>query len=213
MRYIKIFLRALVCLAAISGFTQLSAQESPKINEVKIEFEGFQSVSEEFVFSNVQLRSGMTYNTALVDQSIRTLYGTGHFEFVEVRAENAADGSIDVIFEVIPKYQIERIVYTGNEEYKDNRLASKGELKSGGPLDEYEVSEAADKITAYYVKKGYPDVIVDYRIERDETTGYAAVFFDVDEGNSVKIKKVTFEGSANFKEKELRKVLETKKTN
>ncbi len=214
MRIIKTFLRAAICFAALTHLTILSAQDSqeyPKVNEVRVEFDGFKSVSEEFVFSNVQLRSGMNYNTALVDQSIRTLYGTGHFEFVEVKVENSDDGSVNVVFEVIPKYTIERITYSGNEKYKEGRLSSKGELEAGVPLDEYQVSEAADKIKAYYVKKGYPDVIVDYRIQRDEETGYAVVLFDIDEGTNVKIKGLNFEGNVALEDKELAKVLETQK--
>ena len=212
MRFIKTFLRAVICFAAITNLAILSAQDSqeyPKVNEVRVEFDGFKSVSEEFVFSNVQLRSGMNYNTALVDQSIRTLYGTGHFEFVEVKVESSDDGSVDVVFEVIPKYTIERITYSGNKKYKEGRLSSKGELEAGVPLDEYQVSEAAEKIQAYYVKKGFPDVTVDYRIQRDEDTGYAVVLFDIDEGTNVKIKGLNFEGNTAIESKKLSKVLET----
>ncbi len=214
MRFFKTLYCAVVSFVVVSNLTSLSAQDSneyPKVNEVRVEFDGFKSVSEEFVFSNVQLRSGMNYNTALVDQSIRTLYGTGYFEFVEVQVENSEDGSVDVIFEVIPKYTIERITYSGNQKYKDGRLSSKGELEAGVPLDEYQVSEAAEKIEAYYVKKGFPDVTVDYRIQRDEATGYAVVLFDIDEGSNVKIKGLHFEGNVAVEDKQLTKVLETQK--
>ena len=212
MLFIKTFLCAAIYCTAFFSFTSLTAQEYPKVNEVRVEFDGFKSVSEEFVFSNVQLRRGMNYNTALVYQSIRTLYGTGHFEFVEVKVENSDDGSVDVIFEVIPKYTIERITYSGNQKYKEGRLSSKAELEAGVPLDEYQVSEAADKVEAYYVKKGYPDVTVDYRIQRNEATGYAVVLFDIDEGSNVKIKGLLFEGNSVIEDKELAEVLETQQT-
>jgi outer membrane protein insertion porin family len=217
MRFIKTLLCAATGFAAILAATALSAQQTketyPKINEVRIEFDGFKAVSEQFVFSNIQLRSGMNYNSALVDQSIRTLYGTGRFEFVEVRVDNAEDDAIDVIFEVISKYTIERITYSGNDSYSDSRLASKGELEAGVSLDEYEVSVAADKIQTYYVEKGYPDVVVDYRIQRDEDTGYATIVFDVDEGNNVKITDIRFNGNEAFSDRKLRKALETKQSN
>ncbi len=217
MRFIKTLLCAATGFAAILAATALSAQQTketyPKINEVRIEFDGFKAVSEQFVFSNIQLRSGMNYNSALVDQSIRTLYGTGRFEFVEVRVDNAEDDAIDVIFEVISKYTIERITYSGNDSYSDSRLASKGELEAGVSLDEYEVSVAADKIQTYYVEKGYPDVIVEDRIQRDEDTGYATIVFDVDEGNNVKITDIRFNGNEAFSDRKLRKALETKQSN
>lgn len=215
MKCLKIILFTALSYAAIGAATLLSAQDVqdyPQVNEVRVEFDGFQSVSEEFVSSNIQLRAGMNYNTALIDQSIRTLYGTGHFEFVEVKLENVEDGSVNVIFAVIPKYTIERIIYSGNQTYKEGRLSSKAELETGVPLDEYVVNEAAENIQAYYVKKGYPDATVDYRIQRDESTGRAVIIFDIDEGHKVKIKGLFFEGNSALQDKQLAKVLETQST-
>ena len=71
-------------------------------------------------------------------------------------------------------------MYSGNQTYKEGRLSSKAELEAGVPLDEYVVNEAAENIQAYYVKKGYPDATVDYRIQRDESTGRAVLIFDID---------------------------------
>ena len=216
MRFLKTLLCAATGFAAMFTVTALSAQDSketyPKINEVVIEFDGFKSVSEQFVFSNIQLRPGMNYNSVLVDQSIRTLYGTGRFEFVEVRVDKAEGDSVDVVFEVIPKYTIDRIGYSGNDSYADSRLASKGELETNVSLDEYAVSLAADKIQVYYVKKGYPDVVVDYRIQRHEETGFATVVFEIDEGKQVKITDIVFDGNEAFSGRKLRKALETKKS-
>ena len=193
---------------AISTAQEQTA-EFPLVNTIDYRFSGFRSVSDEFITSNIQLREGMNYNPSLVDQSIRVLYGTGYFEFVEVDVANADDGKVDVTFSFISKYSIQSIRYVGNEKYNDRRLASKAEIESSGPLDEYEVSVAVDKIQAYYVEKGYPDVSVDYRIDRDKETGLATVYFDIDEGGKVRINTIRFEGNENFKDKKLRKALET----
>ena len=216
MRFPKIFLCAVVCLEALLCLPILSAQNnqtSPVVAEVRIEFDGFQSVSKELALSNIQLRAGMDYNAALVDQSIRTLYSTGLFEFVEVRVEDAEDNSVNVIFEVMPKYTIEQIIFKGIRKYSKDRLMDEGELEAGIILDEYQISEAASKIKAYYVKKGYTDATVDYRIQRDRVTGKAVVIFDINEGNNVRIKGLSFEGNEVFKDGKLAKVFETKKRN
>ena len=185
------------------------AETYPVINRIIPEFEGFRSVSDQYIFGNVQLRPGMNYNPALLDQSIRALYGTGYFEFVEVRVDKAPNETIDVVFELVSKYTIERIRFLGNEKYSDSRLASKAEIESGTPLDEYLVSVGADNIAAYYVEKGFPDVEVDYRIQRDQQTGYAVVSYDVDEGGKVRIDEIYFEGNEAFTDKKLLKQLET----
>ena len=216
MRFSKIFLCAVVYFEALLSFQVLSAQNNqaqPVVAEVRIEFDGFQSVSNELALSNIQLRAGMDYNAALVDQSIRTLYGTGLFEFVEVRVEDAEDDSVNVIFKVIPKYTVEQIIFEGNRKYRKNLLIDKGKLQTGVPLDEYQISEAASAIKAFYVKKGYTDVTVDYRIQRNKETGKTVILFDIDEGDKVRIKGLFFEGNKAFKDENLAKVFETKKWN
>lgn len=222
MRFLNILFRTLAfsfCLLACTGaVAQEEADgEYPEIRRIIPEFENFRAVSDEFVLGNIQLQPGMDYNPALIDQSIRALYSSGYFEFVEVRVENTSDDAVDVYFELQSKYKIERIRFNGNENFSDNRLARKAEvaedktLESGDPLDEYTISLAADAIEAYYVKKGYPDVAVDYRISRDPETGYAVVDIDIEEGGDLRIKDIRFEGNEVFKDKKLRKQLETKK--
>lgn len=188
-----------------------SEKSYPEINRVIPAFEGFRAVSDQYILGNIQLRPGMDYNPTLVDQSIRALYGTGQFEFVEVRVEPADEDQVDVYFDFVSKYSIERIRFVGNRAYSVSRLASKIDLEGGDPLDEYEVSLGADAIAEYYVKKGFPDVEVDYRIQRDDQTGYAVVNYDINEGGKVRIEAIEFEGNQVFSDKQLQGELETKK--
>lgn len=218
MRFLNSLIRPLFCLYCVLGGAFLSAQQEapqsyPVIEEITLEFDGFQSVSDEYVFNHIQLREGMNYNPALVDQSIRSLYNTNYFEFVELVVNDADNGAIDVVIKLVPKYTIGKIVYNGNDTYKESRIASKAELEVGSSLDEYEVNEAAERIETYYIEKGYADAAVDYRISRDRDTGYATVFFDIEESTKVKITKIFFEGNEAFKDKKLRKILQTKKSN
>jgi len=200
-------------VTTVSGQDRNAEQSYPVVNEIVTEFRGFRSVSDQYVLGNVQLRPGMNYNPAMVDQSIRMLYRTGQFEFVEVRVEPVDDDKVNVIYELVSKYTIQRIRFLGNDHYDDARLVSKAELETGLPLDEYLVSLGAEKIAEYYVEKGYPDVEVDYRIERDEDSGDATVSYDIVEGGQVRIKEIIFEGNEAFTDKQLRKQLETKENN
>ena len=215
MRILQTLSFSAVSLLAAALPTQFTfAQEAetyPIINRIIIEFDGFRSTSDQYVLGNVQLRPGMNYNPALLDQSIRALYSTGYFEFVEARVDKVQDQTIDLVFELVSKYTIERIRFLGNDRYTDSRLATKAEVETGSSLDEYLVSVGADNIAAYYIEKGFPDVEVDYRIERDEQTGYAVVSYDIDEGGKVRIDEIFFEGNEAFSDKKLLKQLETNK--
>jgi outer membrane protein insertion porin family len=215
MRLISSLSFAALSLISAAPLLQISAQTVreafPLVHSIQTKFEGFRAASDQFIFSNIQLRAGMTYNPALIDQSIRALYETGQFEFVEVDVLDAADRQLDVIFKFVSKYKIEQIRFSGSESYSADRLSSKAELETGLPLDEYAVSVAADKIAAYYVEKGYPDAAVDYRIQRDADLGLATVTFDVVEGTKIRIEIIRFSGNESFSNGKLRKLLETKK--
>ncbi|MEC8614011.1 MAG: outer membrane protein assembly factor BamA [Verrucomicrobiota bacterium] len=215
MRILQALSFSTVTLLTIGLPTQFTfakeAQSYPLINRIITEFDGFRSTSDQYIMGNVQLRPGMNYNPALLDQSIRALYNTGYFEFVEARVDKAQDQTIDVVFKLVSKYTIERIRFFGNDKYTDSRLASKAEVETGSSLDEYLVSLGADNIAAYYVEKGFPDVEVDYRIQRDEQTGYAVVSYDIDEGSKVRVDEILFEGNLAFTNKKLLKQLETSK--
>jgi outer membrane protein insertion porin family len=197
-----------ICLPTQFTYAQ-EAETYPIINRIITEFDGFRSTSDQYVMGNVQLRPGMNYNPALLDQSIRALYSTGYFELVEARVDKAQNQTIDVVFELVSKFTIERISFLGNDKYNDSRLASKAEVEAGKSLDEYLVSVGGDNIAAYYVEKGFPDVEVDYRIQRDEQTGYAVVIYDIVEGGKVRIDEILFEGNKAFSNKKLLKQLET----
>ena len=215
MRILQILSFSAVSFLAMGLPTQFTfAQEAetyPLINRIITEFDGFRSTSDQYVLGNVQLSPGMNYNPALLDQSIRALYSTGYFEFVEARVDKAQDQTIDVVFELVSKYTIERIRFLGNDKYTDSRLASKAEVETGSSLDEYLVSVGADDIAAYYIEEGFPDVEADYRIQRDEQTAYAVVNYDIDEGGKFRIDEIFFEGNETFTDKKLLKQLETNK--
>ena len=113
MRIIQTLIFTVASVLAIGLPTQSTfaqeVEDYPVINRIVSEFAGFRSVSDQYINGNIQLRPGMDYNPALLDQSIRALYTTGYFEFVEVRVEKAQNETIDVIFELVSKYTIERI--------------------------------------------------------------------------------------------------------
>lgn len=207
------FVLSFAFLAGFSVQAQESVSRGAEIAAVELEFDSFQPVSDEYVTGFIQLREGMELDTALIDQSIRALYGTGYFENIKVDVEEAQGGKVKIRFLLDPKYTIGQILFEGNQGLSDRRLSNKAELETRTSLDEYEVKEAADRLTEYYVDKGYADAEVEYRIERDKSTGYATVTFVVVEQGKVQITKIEFEGNTAFKDDKLRKVLKTKKKN
>ncbi len=188
---------------------QLQDQEPPVIEEIQIKFLQIKNISEEAVMAHVLLRPGQEYDQALVERSIRSLYQTGRFDFVEATTEEVPNNRVNLIFSIQNKYRLIEIRIEGNEEYTDSRLRDLTEMRPGFALDERLISADRDAIFEHYQKKGYSQAIVEYDIERNPETGYGTVTFRIDEGERLRIDEIDFIGNEAISGGDLRGIMET----
>lgn len=211
-------------LALVAGESHGWAQAQPpaqpgqptpvlyKVGTITVKFVGTASINEQVVRANMQVREGGDLDDSMIDRDIRSLYRTGLFEFVEVRrGDVGADRTVDLVFEVTPKYRISTIKYDGNVKVKTRSLEKEVKSKRSLSLDERQIKDDAEKIREYYQKAGYNQSQITYVIDRDRVTGFGAVTFKIKEGNKVKIQEIRFTGNDHVKARTLRKEMETKK--
>ncbi len=215
MRLNKSYLLLVFLLTSFTGglIAQPHKTKLPLVNEIEVVFKGARKVSDQYIKNNLSIKKGMVYNQGLIDQSIRSLYKTGLFEFIEIDINTNADDSVKVTFLVRPKYELEKIHFTGNKKLKSTKLLNKIESVEGETLDEYKLKKDTDAIKEFYLEKGYSSIDVSYEITRFPENGKADVTFDVDEGKKITIKKVKLVGNYSVKSRKLLKSIETKKHN
>lgn len=188
-----------------------SAASSLKVGALEVKFIGAANISEDVVRANMQVREGIDLDDTLIDQDIRSLYRTGLFEFIEVKRDVRPDRTVNLVFEVTPKFRVLRVSYDGNVKVKTRRLEKEVKTKANTPLDERQVKEDVTKIREYYQKSGYNQIKVGYTIERNRSTGFGEVIFKIEEGVKVRISRVNFVGNEHVKAGKLRKAIETRK--
>lgn len=194
------------------GASRLSAQPSqPVVGDIEIEFVDIRNVSDEAILARLQIREGGAFDQNLVDRSIRSLYATRLFDFIEARTENIPGGQVRVIFTVQARYRIGGIKIEGNEAISSRRLRREMDSRVGQSLDERRIRRDADKILELYREKGYTEARIDYRLDRDAEKAQGIVTILVNEGLKLKIKDVEFVGNTAFKERKLRSQMETRK--
>lgn len=198
------------------GPSFLSGQQTAEgatIGNLEIEFIGVQNVNVEVLRANMQVRSGMVYSEAIVDDSLRALYSTGLFEYIDVKRTQISDGKLDLIFRVKSKYRVLAVYYDGNYRVKERRLKKEISTRANGSLNERLVKVDSQTLFEFYQKKGYTQVKVDYSIDRDPETGFGEVTFNIDEGPKVKVSKITFQGNVLEKNRRLVKQMKTRPWN
>src|ERR1017187_10446532 len=107
--------------------------------------------------------------------------------------------------------RITEIKFEGNKKLNDSKLKKKITFKVGEALDEQKVFTDVQEMKKLYEKNGLADTTVKYVLNIEELTGHGIVTFHIEETPKVKIESVAILGATNFKQKELRKELKTKK--
>jgi outer membrane protein insertion porin family len=185
--------------------------DQPIVGEIGIEFTDFRNVSDEAILARVQIREGAPYSQNLVDRSIRSLYETRFFDFIESRTENMPGGMVRVVFSVQARYIVSSIELRGRDRFSERRLMREVDTRIGQSIDERRLSRDASAIQTYYRDKGYTEANVDYIIERDATRGQGKVIFDINEGPRLRIDDVAFVGNTAFSARQLRRAMETRR--
>ncbi len=194
--------------AGSSAFDEVAAVQ-PTISEVRIEFDGVPAVSEQFVRNNLQVKAGQEYDQSRVDLSIRSLYRTGLFEYVETDLERTSEEAVVVTFKVRPRFKVEAISIRGNSSVSTRRLRREMNTEPEQFLDELRVKNDTDQIKEFYLKKGFANVAVDYEVVRDRVRGTCRVVIEVDEGRKMRIADITFEGNDSFADREIKAEMKT----
>jgi len=202
-----------ITLSGTSLWGQVSSrtESDATIRDIRVAFIGLENVNEELIYARIAVEEGGPFDEALVDKSIRSLYASGLFEFIEVRRDEISVDQVDLVFRIKAKYRVLAVFYEGNQRIKDRRLERETDTRANQALNERLVKNDAEAIYDYYQKKGFTQVNVDYEIDRDPETGFGEVVFRIDEGNKTRIAKIEFMGNDSISSRKLRKEMETRK--
>jgi outer membrane protein insertion porin family len=197
------FRRSLIAAAVVA----LCASEALAVNPfvVKdIRVEGIQRTEAGTVFSYLPVRVGETFDDNKSIAAIKALYATGFFKDVRLEEEN---GVLIVLVEERPA--ISTVDFTGTKEFEKDVLIKAlkeigvGEAKT---FDKSSVDRAEQELKRQYLSHGLYGVKITTTvtpIERNRVT----VMFNVDEGETARIKQISIVGNKKFDDKELRQVL------
>ena len=166
-----------------------------------IRVEGLQRVEPGTVFSYLPVQVGERFTSEKAADSIKALYATGFFRDVQIQAQ----GNVLIVI-VEERPTISRIEFTGMKEF-DSEVVRKS-LRTVGVADArfYDkalIDKAEQELKRQYVSKG----LFAAEVVTTVTPGarnQVAIFFNIDEGPTAKIKEINFIGNKAFSESTLR---------
>ena len=182
-----------------------SAMEPFVVRDIRLE--GIQRVEAGTVFSYLPVKVGDTMTDERAAQAIKTLFATGFFKDVRIEI----DGSVlIVVLEERPA--IAQIDFVGLKEFEKDQLI-KG-LKEVGvavarTFDRATLDKAEQELKRQYLSRGrYAATITTTITPLDRNR--VAINFNIDEGETAKIKQINIVGVQAFREKDLLAVMQQK---
>jgi outer membrane protein insertion porin family len=179
------------------------AQSDFVVRDMRVE--GLQRISEGTVFNYLPINIGDRVDKIRVQEAIRTLYGQGLFDDIEIRREGET-----LIVVVHERPSIESFVIEGNKDIKTEDLMESLRgvgLYKGRTFDQSVLDEVAGFLREQYYDRGKYGVLVDTSVV-DTPNNTVRIRIDVKEGERAKIRQVNLVGNETFTEDDIREDFE-----
>jgi len=209
MKKISISVFIFILLLCVSFQIAQAEVETDERKVASVSVEGNQSISSTTILSRLKTTEGGVFSQRILNEDLKRLYGMGYFSDVSIDVTDAADG-VAVKFIVVEKSIIKAINFVGVKRFNISKLKAIIKSSEEGVVDERQLLDDANAITRFYKEKGYLEVTTTYKIIPDDKNAGSVVNFYVDEGGVVRIKKISIEGNANYKDKVIRKLMKSK---
>ena len=191
-----------IAAVSVAASTAASAQTITAVDVV-----GNQRVDADTIRSYVKIRPGERADAARIDEALRTLYGIGLFEDVNIRLAGSR-----LVVTVREAQVINRVVFEGNRRVKDDALTAEVQSKSRAALSRATVQADVQRIIEVYRRSGRYDVTVEPQII-DRQNNRVDLIFLVKEGDKTTIRSIDFKGNNVYSNARLRDVINTTQSN
>lgn len=203
---------SLLCCFFYTG--NLSAQQSSsshaRVSKIEI-VPKFLPQGTEFdqksLLSRLKTKGGCVFSQTDFDEDLKAL--ALEFDRVEPVVD-FTDDCVSIHIELWLKPTIRNICWKGNCKIDTKSLIEELAITSGSIYEHYTFNEAFHKIKAMYVKKGYFEAEINFRISQVPGTNEIDIEVLICEGRAGKIKNICFEGFTKKEENEILDCMITK---
>lgn len=168
---------------------------------------GNQRIESDAVEKVVKTKPGDIYSPKNLSEDLKRIYSMGYFEDVRIEMESKPDGKT-VIFRVTEKPTIRVIRFKGNRTFEDKELLESMDIKTGSILNISKINSNIKRMEELYKDKNFHNVTVVYNVRQLEKN-QADLEFEIEEGEKVRIKSITFIGNSAYNDKKLKGIMKS----
>ena len=193
----KIFKFIILNIVSILIFTNISLAKNLDLKII-----GNKYLDKEFIQSIVDTNIDLN-DEELINYIIKELFSSGYFESVTAEIKDNI-----LTINLIENPVINKIVYTGNNRFKDKDLnkAIKIKLIETEIYNQYIAEDIKNTLIQQYKSYGFNLIDISYETENLEN-GQINLNFNIKEGEVTKIKKINIIGNDNISNRKIKSVI------
>jgi outer membrane protein insertion porin family len=200
--------RAALLVLVLAGLPAIGrAQDRPTPAVRDIAVEGSRRIQAAVVLNRVQTRIGDPFSPAAIREDVRSIFGLGFFDDVQVRVEEF-EGGVRVIFVVVERPLLREVAFEGNRELKLEELQEQAAIRTGSVYNPVEVQRAEQAIRVKYEEEGFFGVALSPRTERTPE-GDLRLVFRIEEGRKLYIDRIVIEGNQALSARKIKGAMQT----
>ena len=190
----------------------LSIPQNYRIGGITVLGAEYTDVQAVKLFSALQIGANITIPGDDIGRAIKNLWDQDLFADIQIEVAEKRDNDVYLVIRVEELPRLTRYSISGVGRSEQETIRSTIDLMTGRIVNENVVATASQRITDYYVDKGFFDVKVDILQEVDSTFENGTIVrVKIDKGNKVKIDQITFIGVKAFDEDKLRRKMKSTK--
>lgn len=144
--------------------------------------------------------------------AIENLWKQGLFEDVKITATKIVGSTIYINIAVLERPRLSKFVLVGMKKSEADDLREKIKLIKGKVLTDGLISSTTLTVKEFFIKKGYLDVKVDTKKDKDEKVENSVILtITVDKASKIRIKDINFTGCTAFKNGKLHRTFKETK--
>jgi outer membrane protein insertion porin family len=171
-----------------------------------------QNIDEKDLRALCLTEEGFPLDPDVVAEDMKALFKEGEFFNIEVEVKEF-DGGVSVRFFCEERPMIDVVEFRGLEHISESDLSNISLLKPGDALRKDKAEESLGLIREKYIEEGYFNVIVTYDVEdveKEDRENLVRLVYKVDEGEEIKVEKLSLLGTSKLNDTRIRDFMETK---
>ncbi|MCK5695388.1 MAG: outer membrane protein assembly factor BamA [Desulfobacula sp.] len=193
-----------------SPISQLSKEIISELFHKKIIIDiaiiGNKRIETDVIMRTLDTQVGDIIRVGNISEDLRKIYAMGYFDNIIVQKESL-DNGVKLIFELTEKSTVRKLKFKDNTVFETDKLADIVDTRTGAILNIHKLNSDVNRMRLMYTEKNYHNCSVTYEIIPLEHS-QADIIFKFEEGDKIRVEKITFEGNKYFPDKEIKGVIE-----